>query len=147
MIDVNENETNVENEQMDTKNYIEVIKDLKQNTVSKEVYDKVVEDKKMLMNALANGEGYTSEEQPKPTLEDLKKDFMSGDSKTNMECVQNLLALRNAVIEKTGTDPFGYGGEEVADALQYCLDEANGDSDLFNAVGKRILKDPIKPKK
>ena len=45
-----------EEEVVDNTNYIDAIKDLKQNSVSKEKYDALAAENKKLVDALVNGE-------------------------------------------------------------------------------------------
>ena len=66
-----ENLTRVEEEVVDNTNYIEALKDLKQNSVSKEKYDALVAENKKLVDALVNGEEIETEqeEELKPRLD------------------------------------------------------------------------------
>ena len=77
--------------------YITAIKDLKANSVSKSEYEKLQEENKQLINALANGETITTTvEVEKPSLADLRANLMKEDQ-TNLEFIKNALALRTAV--------------------------------------------------
>ena len=141
--------------------YITAIKDLKANSVSKSEYEKLQEENKQLINALANGETITTTvEVEKPSLADLRANLMK-EEQTNLEFVKNALALREAVIEQEGYDPFVPRGsqyaptaedeataQKVADIYQECVDYANGDSQLFtNELQRRMIDmSPIRKK-
>ena len=133
--------------------YIAAIKDLKANSVSKSEYEKLQEENKQLINALANGETITTTvEVEKPSLADLRANLMK-EEQTNLEFIKNALALRTAVIEQEGYDPFVPRGsqyaptaedevtaQKVADIYQECVDYADGDSQLFtNELQRRMI--------
>ena len=133
--------------------YISAIKDLKANTVSKSEYEKLQAENKQLIDALANGETIpASAETEKPSLDELRANLMK-EEQSNLEFVKNVLALRNAVIEQEGYDPFVPNGsqyvptpedveiaQKVADVYQECVDYANGDSQLFtNELMRRTI--------
>ena len=133
--------------------YITAIKDLKANSVSKSEYEKLQEENKQLINALANGETITTTvEVEKPSLAELRANLMK-EEQTNLEFIKNALALRTAVIEQEGYDPFVPRGsqyaptaedeviaQKVADIYQECVDYANGDSQLFtNELQRRMI--------
>ena len=133
--------------------YIAAIKDLKANSVSKSEYEKLQEENKQLINALANGETITTTvEVEKPSLAELRANLMK-EEQTNLEFVKNALALRTAVIEQEGYDPFVPRGsqyaptaedevtaQKVADIYQECVDYADGDSQLFtNELQRRMI--------
>ena len=133
--------------------YISAIKDLKANTVSKSEYEKLQAENKQLIDALANGETVPASAEPeKPSLDELRANLMK-EEQSNLEFVKNALALRNAVIEQEGYDPFVPRGSQyaptaedeaaafrVAKVYQECVDYANGDSQLFtNELMRRTV--------
>lgn len=133
--------------------YITAIKDLKANSVSKSEYEKLQEENKQLINALANGETITTTvEVEKPSLAELRANLMK-EEQTNLEFIKNALALREAVIEQEGYDPFVPRGSQyaptaedeavafrVAKVYQECVDYADGDSQLFtNELMRRTI--------
>lgn len=71
---MNENEilTNqteqIETQQNENQQYIDAIRDLKANTVSKERYDKLMEENKNLLNSLVNGEPVAAAAPAQPEL-------------------------------------------------------------------------------
>ena len=146
--------------------YAAAIKNLKESTVSKEEYDKVVNDKKVLIKALA-GEGPVPEgvqtQAQKPDIKTLRKEFLeAGETNlSNAAYIRKALELRQAVIDEGGIDPFLpvgakvnptpqdiAGANKAAEAFQSWLDMATDpetgkiDEELFNAyVKKGIAED------
>lgn len=144
--------------------YAAAIKHLKENTVSKEQYEKVVNDNKVLTKALA-GEGPIPEgvqaEAKRPDIKELRKKFLEAGEQnlTNAETVQTALQLRDACLEAGEPDPFLPVGiknhpspsdiqkaQDVADAFQNWLDEATDedgviDAETFNAMLRKGIAD------
>ena len=139
-------------EENDNANYIKAIQDLKDNSVDRNRYNKLKEERDALIQALANGDTLPagSDVQVR-SLADCRKDFMS-KSKSQCEYVEKLLALRDAAIREGHNDPFvGEGhhlkpnaysyqrAQEVADIYRECLDYANGDDAVFmNEIQRRM---------
>jgi hypothetical protein len=151
---------NIENEDVSTtEDYIKTIKDLKSNTVSKEVYLKQVEDNKKLLNALANGEPVeTTKVKHRPTQE-IRDDLFNKEN-NNLEFWEKTLELRAAVLEDEGKDIFLPVGHEyqasendintankVADVVQQCIDYADGDSMVFTNELQRRTNDTALPRR
>ena len=142
---------------------VQAINELKQNSVSRQEYNKVVKEKNKYLKALVNGSGY--ENQPKnnlKTLDELKHDIygdkMDGNTKckNDLELAKTMLEYRNRTIEEEGWDMWAgqispdsprYGkqlyvptdddfasAQEVADYFQYCIDKADGDNKVFTTV-------------
>lgn len=143
-----------------TEDYIKTIKDLKSNTVSKEVYLKQVEDNKKLLNALANGETIEAgkENKHRPTQE-IRDDLFNKEN-NNLEFWEKALELRAAVLEDEGKDIFLPVGHEyqadendintankVADVVQQCIDYADGDSMVFTNELQRRTNDTALPRR
>ena len=158
MIDEKENLTSVTSQEGDTTETefdpVQAINELKQNSVSKEAYNKVVEEKNKYLKALIDG-SQVAEAQPKEPvdLDALRKDLFGKDL-SNLEYVKKALQLRNELIEREGVDIFvGKGSkiapdesdyvaaQRVADAFQSCIDVADGDSEIFTRELMRITKD------
>ena len=149
--------TDEQNEQTNEyQTYIDEIQNLKENTVSKDQYEKKCEENRKLIQSLANGTPLPGAEQepPKPSIDELRKKLANGDQLSNLEYVKTVLALRNSLIEKGEQDPFVPQGanvkpeatdwataQRVADAFQSCVDYADGDSDIFTTELMRITKD------
>ena len=149
--------TDEQNEQTNEyQTYIDEIQNLKENTVSKDQYEKKCEENRKLIQSLANGTPLPGAEQepPKPSIDELRKKLANGDQLSNLEYVKTVLALRNSLIEKGEQDPFVPQGanvkpeatdwataQRVADAFQSCVDYADGDSEIFTTELMRITKD------
>ncbi len=144
----------MENEQIDNQavtvdntDYINTIKELKANTVSRKDYDQIKADNKRLLDALSEGTGSNVDanqaKESKRSLEEIRSDLFGKDH-NNLEYWQTALELRNRVLEEEHKDIFVPSGHnyqatdndlitanKVADVVQQCIDYADGDSELF----------------
>lgn len=136
--------------------YIETIKTLKENTVSKDQYLKLKEENKQLLNAWTNGQGNPNEAStptPKKDIEKLKEHLMT-DGISNLDYVSTALELRERILEEQGVDTFLPNGtqyiandydkaaaQKVAKELQAMVDIADGDEDVFNNEFQRKVQD------
>lgn len=158
----NENTETVENENLD---YIETIKQLKQTTVPKTELEKLqAENKKLLNTLLEGGELEAAATAPqKRSSDEIRKELFSdaAENFTNLEFAQKAIELREAILDEGGADPFVPQGlkivpddtdfaaaEKVAEALKSCIEDANGDNEIFTKELMRITVDtaPAKPK-
>ena len=150
-----------EEEVVDNANYIDAIKDLKQNSVSKEKYDALVAENKKLVDALVNGEEIETEQEDelKPRLEYYKA-YKENEFNTDLEYWTNFLNLREATIKEYGKDPcvtgnYGltpegervepaYGEAETIDqqlgVIKDIIQEANGDPTVFSTLMQAAMK-------
>lgn len=149
---LNENVNENENEYQD---YIDTINDLKQNTVSKEKYNQLLEEKKGLIDALKNGNQYNVQEEEPVDIDKLRTELFQSDIPlSNLQYVEKSLQLRNAILERDGVDIFMPNGHKyqydqtdqdkanyVAQMFQECIDYADGDSQLFTQELMRRTKD------
>ena len=141
----------------DNQQYIDAIRDLKANTVSKDRYDKLMEENKNLLNSLVNGESVaaaTPAQQELRPIQDLV-DEMRGKHLSDIEFVEKALEFRDRVLEETGEDCFVSKGHNItptqesyiaaqrtADIYRECLDYANGDNKVFiNELMRRMPND------
>ena len=140
------------NESTDT-DYIEVINNLRANTVSKDKFQKLKEENRRLLDTLVNGNQVEAPNTPKETNEELRKDLFT-KKLSNLEFVKKTLQLRQNILDEKGEDIFAPDGpqfsfsdedrrdaQRVADALQSCVDVADGNSSIFTNELQRILKD------
>jgi hypothetical protein len=158
---MNENEKNITTEETQENDYIQAINDLKATTVDRAQYDKLKAENKRLLDSLVSGQTpEVAKPVEKPDVNELRKTLFNPDNNlSNLEYVDNMLKLRNALIDEGQRDPFLPIGEKVevtvdtvnkaemvANALQDCVDYAEGDSGIFTAQLQRIMKDngPIK---
>ena len=149
----NEENRTQEQESFGAEDYINSLNEIRENTVSKDEYNRILEDNRKLADALAKGDYGNEGDKVEPVnLDELRKSLFSPDSqrKTNLQYFTEVLTLRNAVIEQGGKDPFlPYNREyvaneqDVADAdriasvLQECIDYAEGDPQVFNVELQR----------
>lgn len=127
--------------------YIEALSRLKQNSVSKEQYDKVLADNQRMINQFVNG-GYDKsidevEKTYRPSQE-VAKELFSGNEMTNLEFITKSLELRDSVLHETGKDIFVGSSHDVApteedyqkaqncaDVYRQCIEAADGDPTRF----------------
>lgn len=159
----NENETApvVDNQENGTaSDYLEVINDLKKNTVSKEDYEKLREENKMLLNNIANNVGVVDDVQVvEPVdIDKLREELFSSDNQdiTNLDYMTKVMELRKALIDRGERDPFLPSGQNilptdediktanrVAEVFQNCIDVADGNSDIFTQELQRVTVDVV----
>ncbi len=131
-----------------TPDYISTINEIKANSVDKEVYLKLKEENKRLLNTIVSGQGLEQaqvKEEP-VDIDQLRSNLFNNKHKamTNLEFVSNALKLREALMEKGEMDPFVPVGnkitptsedfekaKKVAQVLQECVDYADGNPDVF----------------
>lgn len=137
-------------------NYVEIIKNLKANTVSKEEYDRVVKENKTLADAFAySAPDSTEPAEVIPTEEDIQvlRNNLTKRNQTNFEFIKNACKLRESLLARGERDPFLPKNEDyqintldeekcqnIYEGLKYCIDESNNDPELFNANLKRLCK-------
>lgn len=146
-----EAEKSVTGEQSGDEDYIAAIKELKEKSVDRTQYDALRAENKRLLDALVNG-SEPERAKPKADVDELRKRVFKEDQ-TNLEFAENALALREAIIDQGGTDPFLPAGKKciptnedveaagrVAAVLQECIDYAEGDSQIFtNELMRRTV--------
>lgn len=149
-----ENAVSGQNSQIDTnQDYISALNEIKQNTVSKEAYEKVREDNKRLLDTIVNGQQVNEPIIEKVDVDALRKDLLNGKELTNLEFVDKSLKLRKALLDRGEQDifapPIGHKispkpedfetAERVASVLQECVDKADGDPNVFNNEFQRRI--------
>lgn len=138
-----------EEENMDpNQNYIETIQKMKETMVSKDDYERLMQQNKQLLDTVVNG---GSVDDPKQTAEDLTKsindirnDLRKNEHMTNLDFAKATLKLREQVLERDGKDIFVSPGskytptradyeaaQKVADVFKECIDAADGDPETF----------------
>lgn len=135
--------------------YIEALSSMKQNTVSKEDYNKLKTENKKLLDALIEGKQI---EAPASQVDiDGIRQELYGDRDASidpLDYVTKTLKLRNAIIDNGGDDPALPSGhmytpnsldketsQKVADVLQECVNIADGNTAVFMSELQRVLKD------
>lgn len=145
----------MEEQESSNQHYIDAINNLKSNSVSKDAYNKLVEENKNLLQSLVNGSQVSADEAPveEKDLMQLRRELFKPEKElSDIEYVEKALELRARVLEETGEDCFvakahgytpGYdafqSAEKTAAVFQECLDEANGSNERFiSALQTRI---------
>lgn len=142
----------------DSVDYIEAIKEIKQNSVDREVYNKLREENKRLLNSLVNGESIDVKKEEPVDIDELRDKLFNKES-TNLEYISNALKLREELMKQGKPDPFLPAGkniipteediktaDRVAKVLQECVDYADGDSNVFTNELQRVTVDSVLPK-
>lgn len=142
----------------DSIDYIEAIKEIKQNSVDREAYNKLREENKRLLNSLVNGESIDVKKEEPVNIDELRDKLFNKES-TNLEYISNALKLREELIKQGKPDPFLPAGkniipteediktaDRVAKVLQECVDYADGDSNVFTNELQRVTVDSVLPK-
>lgn len=137
--------------------YISAINEIKQNSVSREQYEKLVSENKQLLDTLINGGQIEALQVAPPNIDELRNELFGKEAvdkgMTNLEFVEKTLKLRDAIIESGGVDPFlpiGKGidltrddydaAELTAQVFKECVEVAQGDSDIFtNELMRRTV--------
>lgn len=143
-------------EQEQEQSAVDIITELKANSVPKTKYESLQAEHNKLLKALVNGDEVEVEVPEKPNIDELRLELFTEDVQrlNNLQFVEKTLQLRNALIEAGEQDPFVPCGsatapeesdfataDRVAQVLQECLDYANGDSQVFTAELQRRTMD------
>lgn len=142
----------------DSYDYISAINEMKKNTVSREAYEKLINERNALADAVINGTAApVVETKPAPNIDALRNKLFSPQSRddgmTSMEFIDTALQLRDAILDTEGKDifmPEGRGvvvtaedreqAETAARIYRECLDYAQGDATIFrNELMRRTV--------
>ena len=128
------------------------LEETRKNSVSKEEFEKLQEENRKLVSEIINGGGAGNGQQNPPEQADIPtlREKLYGPKSSelsNLEFWKATLELRDAVIAQEGYDPFLPYGEKikptaqdmekannVAEVVKGCIEEANGDSEIFTAL-------------
>ena len=143
-------------EETDTVALAKALKEARENSVPKSEYDKIVAEKNKLVSEIINGEDSAGNGQHETAPTDLDADIKKlredlygpkCSELNNLDFWVKTLALRDAVIKKGDPDPFlpvgakisptdddAVKAQNVADVVQQCIDEADGNSEVFTAL-------------
>lgn len=143
--------TDVENNDTD---YIAVIQEMRENTVSRDEYNKLKAENKKLFSALAAGEKIEVPKEPTKTIDELRADVRKAES--SLDGWKACLALRDAVLEKTGQDVFVATGTKiiptdedrtkathVAETVKGWIEESGDDPFVFANIMSRNIIDSV----
>lgn len=132
---------------------------IKETMVDKADYDKLRAERDKYAKALVEGTKVDVNKQS-ASVDDLRKKLFSDNSElSNLDYVQTALELRQAILDNGGDDIFvGRGSKltpddndyakakKVAEALQSCIDNAEGNSEIFTRELMRITDDVKLPR-
>ena len=131
------------------------MKELKENSVSKSEYEKVVQEKRELTKAIIDGSVIRANDmnnEKEPDLKELGNSIFE-DGLSNLEMVKRELKYREAFMKKFNKDPFAPNNANmtafdqeraaaVADVMQECVNECEDNPNLFTALlNERIKED------
>lgn len=139
--------------------YIDEIKQLKSNTVSKDAYQKLQEENRSLLKSLVEGQQVSTpvEEPTSRSMEEILKDFNSETS--NLDHIKYVMELHNKNLERgvndfvTNSSQYQATDEDIAaakrveDFFNDLIKTADGDTTVFNNEYQRRVVDPIIPKR
>lgn len=122
--------------------YIDAIREMQKNSVSRDKYNKLEAENKQLLDTLVNGG--TIEQvnvEPELSIEELSKKFLMADKEKphSYDGFKTVLELREKIIAESGDDIFAKDNsyearlkaERTAASLQQCIDDSRGDKDVF----------------
>ena len=157
---IDEQNTTVTQPETTETNYIEAMAEMRKNTVSKAEYNKVLEENKQLLNAMVNGETINQPQVEVSVDLDALRSELFNKEMTNLEYAEKTLQLREELLKRGERDPFLPNGrnyvpndfdameaERAADALQHCIDTAQGNPAIFQNELQRILVDRVPVRK
>lgn len=147
----------------DTSALLELVAELKQNSVSRDAYDQLMDRNKQLVSHLLNGTPAPDVEPKKQddgrSIDELRKIVLSRDADVgNLAYAEATLELRRKLMDDGKPDPllpFGNGiaptETERANAnmfvqvLEHCIDEAQGDEQAFQSAFARCIAPDSRP--
>lgn len=140
-------------------NLIQKLADLKQNSVPKEEYERVLNLNKDLVDRMMDEQKVEQNVQQETNYDDIIKSaqeklFTQDGTLNNLEYCSTALQLRDAILAKTGEDIFVAKGhkispdetdyekaENVAQVLREVIEYADGDSEIFTVELQRRTDD------
>jgi len=159
-----DNDKRSEETVVDNTDYITAIKELKENSVSKDKYDALMAERKQLIDSIVNGQDdIEQDDNGEPELGsrlDYYKKYKENKFNNNLEFWDNMVKLRKATIAEYGADPTvtgNYGltpeGQKVDPAygepeamehtfeiIENMINEADGDPKVFDALMQSSVK-------
>ncbi|MBO7692604.1 MAG: hypothetical protein J6T10_08235 [Methanobrevibacter sp.] len=137
-----------------TPDYLDAIKNLKQNSVDRQKYDELRAENKKLLNAIVNGQEVEQTKVPERRDTNEIREELFNHEHSNLDYIKLSLELRENLIAEGKPDPFLPVGRQIsptredeelaqkaAQVYQECIDFADGDSELFTNELMRRTKD------
>lgn len=149
---MNENENKlVEGQEGGNDNDLDLLaeyKNLKENTVSKEEYNKQVEKNKLLMRQIINGGGTKGESEEAVDLKEIReKLFKNPEDMSDLDFWKNTITLRKERLKNEGVDIFLPKGKKtrysnadkesanhVAEVIEQLIEDSEGNPQVFKAL-------------
>ena len=148
------------------KTLLEAYNELKENSISKKEYDRVLKRNEDLTQALIRNDKLEDDDKPKESnmakIKRLTNELYSDkrEDMTNLEYCQKTVELRDTIIAEGGRDPFlptsgenkdSYANqqtaEKVANGLKKMVEDANGSPEAFNSLYQARVEDVAVPKR
>ena len=137
-----------------TQDYLDAIKNLKQNSVDRQKYDELRAENKKLLNAIVNGQEIEQPKEPeRRSTEEIREELFNHEH-SNLDYIKLSLELRENLIAEGKPDPFLPVGRQIsptredeelaqkaAQVYKECVEFADGDSELFTNELMRRTKD------
>lgn len=135
---------------------LELLRKQKENSVSREDYDKLRADNKRLMENFLNGDnqGQAKEEPKMRTAKEVYDEMYNGKEKTNLRFIELACEYRDAYKKETGIDCFVGASHDITPTQEdydmaensykvykECIEKANGDPQRFTAELQLRMKD------
>ena len=135
-----------ENVADNSSNYIEAIKEMKANSVSKDAYIKLQEENKKLLESLIKGDTI---EAPKAAAPEWKVDLAAlrkhlSEAESPIDQCKTSLKLHEETLKQTGVNDYLPNGKKIRptkedeekaelfiSTIKECIDYADGDDQLF----------------
>lgn len=127
-----------------TQDYLDTIKNLKENSVDRAKYDALKAEHKKVLEMYVDGRPIESQKEPEYRDVNVIRNELFNKEHNNLDYFKLVLELRNTLIAKGERDPFlPYGthisptaedvekAEKAAKIYQECIDYADGDSEIF----------------
>lgn len=148
-----------EHAEMNANDYLAKLAEIRDTMIDRAEYDRIRADNKRLINALANSETVpgapATATDNAERINDLRKRLFDKDAQmSNLEYAETALQLRDLIIDDGGADIFLPRGHEVlatnadveaasrvANVLRYCVEYADGNSDIFTDELQRRMID------
>ena len=141
----------------DSSYYIEALKEMKQNSVSREDYDKLKQENKQLIDALVQGKEIDIEQPEAVDVDALRRELYNSDKEfTNLEYMSKSMTLRDELLARGDRDPMLPTGTHVkitnemieqanntARIIKECIAFADGDSGIFTAELQRRTREAM----
>ena len=138
--------------------YLVQIQEMKKYSVSREVYDKMRDENKRLLEAIVNGEQLDQKQAETPkmrTPDEVYQDFVVSDKpRSNVERAKLWIEYRESCKAAGEPDPYVSNGTKIKPtaaelesvdrtqaALEHCIEYSGGNDAIFTNELNRILID------